>query len=236
MQGASSPQNTPLILSGGSAGVQTLAPGGLAFALGQGLATTTAGPLTGAPTTIFSGSQVTIRDYAGNTSVATLIYVSPTQITFQIPTSVATGPAQIQVTSPTGVQWPANAYITSPAPALFTQNGLGLPAAFTTTVSGAQGQTFLPIWSVTNGAYNAVPITISGNTYLSLYGTGFQGAPTTATVNGVNANVTYVGASGYPGVDQVNLVLPASAAGKGTVPVQLTAGGVAANTVAILVK
>jgi uncharacterized protein (TIGR03437 family) len=57
------------------------------------------------------------------------------------------------------------------------------------------------------------------------------------TVNGVNAPVKYAGAQGsFPGLDQVNVLLPASLAGKGTVEVQLTAGGVAANPVQIVIQ
>jgi uncharacterized protein (TIGR03437 family) len=75
--------------------------------------------------------------------------------------------------------------------------------------------------------------------YLVLYGTGLQAAGTAnvvVTVNGVNAPVLYAGAQGYPGVDQVNIQLPASLAGKGNVSVQLTASGIAANTVQITIQ
>jgi uncharacterized protein (TIGR03437 family) len=56
-------------------------------------------------------------------------------------------------------------------------------------------------------------------------------------VDGVNAPVAYAGSQNvFPGLDQVNALLPASLAGKGTVEVQLTAGGVAANAVQVVIQ
>jgi uncharacterized protein (TIGR03437 family) len=48
--------------------------------------------------------------------------------------------------------------------------------------------------------------------------------------------VLYAGSAGYAGVDQVNVQLPASLAGSGTVALQLTASGIAANTVQIAIQ
>lgn len=57
----------------------------------------------------------------------------------------------------------------------------------------------------------------------------------TVTVNGVNAPVLYAGNGGYPGIDQINVLLPASLAGSGTVTLQLTASGIAANPVQVAI-
>lgn len=76
--------------------------------------------------------------------------------------------------------------------------------------------------------------------YLVLFGTGTQAtgtAGTTVTVNGVNAPVPYaVSRNLFTRLDQVNVLLPASLAGKGAVAVQLTAGGIAANLVQVVVQ
>ena len=78
------------------------------------------------------------------------------------------------------------------------------------------------------------------NVYLSLYGTGIQAAGASAvqvTVNGVNAPVVFAGPQGLtPGLDQVNVQIPAAMAGKGNVNLQLTAGKVAANPVQITIQ
>jgi uncharacterized protein (TIGR03437 family) len=57
------------------------------------------------------------------------------------------------------------------------------------------------------------------------------------TVNGVAASVAYAGPQGtFTGLDQANVLLPASLAGKGNVTVQLTANGIAANSVNITIQ
>jgi uncharacterized protein (TIGR03437 family) len=74
---------------------------------------------------------------------------------------------------------------------------------------------------------------------LIVYGTGFDTAGTSnvsATVNGVNATVLYAGPGGSAGLDQVNILLPASLAGAGNVNVQLTAAGVDANPVQVTIQ
>jgi uncharacterized protein (TIGR03437 family) len=59
----------------------------------------------------------------------------------------------------------------------------------------------------------------------------------TATIGGVNATVTYSGPQGtYPGLDQVNLLIPASLAGKGRLNVVLTAAGKPSNPVYIMAQ
>jgi uncharacterized protein (TIGR03437 family) len=57
------------------------------------------------------------------------------------------------------------------------------------------------------------------------------------TIGGVKATVLFAGPQGgSPGLDQVNILIPASLAGKGNVNVQLIADGVAANPVQITIQ
>jgi uncharacterized protein (TIGR03437 family) len=72
-----------------------------------------------------------------------------------------------------------------------------------------------------------------------LYGTGLRGltslANASATVGGQTAVVDYAGAQGaFVGLDQVNLTLPQSLRGQGTVPISLTLDGKTANTLNIV--
>jgi uncharacterized protein (TIGR03437 family) len=80
----------------------------------------------------------------------------------------------------------------------------------------------VPIAALAPGFF-AVPYSASAPGYLSLYGTGFAQASTaasTCTVGGVNVQVTYAGPEiQIAGLDQVNLLLPASLAGAGVQPV-----------------
>lgn len=74
-----------------------------------------------------------------------------------------------------------------------------------------------------------------------LYGTGIRGRSSdgsvTCTVGGTAAAVSYAGPQGsYAGLDQVNVVLPRSLAGRGEVDVLLTVDGRAANPAKINIK
>jgi uncharacterized protein (TIGR03437 family) len=83
-----------------------------------------------------------------------------------------------------------------------------------------------------------IPLNAQSTVYRSLYGTGIRGEPTlsniTCTVGGLPAPVQSAGAQGqYPAFDQVNIQLPPSLAGMGTVNVILTVDGQASNPVQI---
>jgi uncharacterized protein (TIGR03437 family) len=52
----------------------------------------------------------------------------------------------------------------------------------------------------------------------------------------MSVNVQFAGPAGYPGEDQVNIQLPQSLAGKGSVTIQLTANGLSANPVNITIQ
>jgi uncharacterized protein (TIGR03437 family) len=71
---------------------------------------------------------------------------------------------------------------------------------------------------------------------LMLYGTGIRGYQTApvVTIGGVAATVLGAAAqSQYPGLDQVNVVVPSVLKGAGNVDVVMTVDGKAANTVSI---
>jgi len=88
----------------------------------------------------------------------------------------------------------------------------------------------------------ALPIDVAAaqtEIYLEMYGTGIRHGKTLAvTAGGANIPVLYAGpAPGYAGEDQVNIgPLPSSLAGQGSINIILTADGVAANTVTVVIK
>lgn len=86
---ASSAISTPLIQSAASTSVPALAPREVAFATGQNLTVGTPGEILGPLPTSFSGTTVSIVDSAGKTWSAPLAFVSPSQVTFQVPSGVA---------------------------------------------------------------------------------------------------------------------------------------------------
>ncbi|HEY4363523.1 MAG TPA: hypothetical protein VGN17_21330 [Bryobacteraceae bacterium] len=233
----------PEILSAATPGITSLAPGSLAFALGQGFATGLPDEILGPLPTYWEGTSVSIVDSKGAANPAPLVFVSQDQVTFQVPTTVATGTAQVKITGGGSTQTASNVVIASPSPALFTINGSGLAAAYAVRVSGTT-QIVEPAYSInTSGGFTAAPISLGASTdqtYLSLFGTGLQSpgvSGTTVTINGVNAPVLFVGAQGsVPGLDQVNVQIPSSLAGTGNANVQLTAGTAVANQVQVTIK
>jgi uncharacterized protein (TIGR03437 family) len=234
--------NVPLIVSAASSSVTAIAPGGLAFAVGQDLAPDGAEILGPQPSN-FNGTSVTITDSKGNVASAPLIFVSPSQVTFLVPSTVAAGAATVTVTAPGSTQTASNVMIATVAPAVFTVNGNALLGGYAVRVSSSGTQTTEPAYALNaQGSFSAAPISMGASTdkvYLTIYATGVQAAGmanVTVAVNGVNAPVLYAGSAGFAGVDQVNVQVPASLAGAGTVTLQLTASGIAANAVQVTIQ
>jgi uncharacterized protein (TIGR03437 family) len=235
--------SVPSITSAATQSITAIAPGSLAFALGQGLAAGIPGEILGPAPTTFDGTSVSIVDSAGNSSAAPLLFVSPWQVTFQVPSGVAAGPAQVKVNASGITQTASNIQVAKVAPALFTLNGVGLAAASAIRVSADGTQTVEPAYALNSaGSFSASPINMGAATdqvYLVLFGTGIAAAGAsgvTVTVAGVNAPVLYAGSGGFAGVDQVNVQLPSSLAGKGNVNIQVTASGTLANSVQVTIQ
>jgi uncharacterized protein (TIGR03437 family) len=236
--------NVPSIISAASPSVIGLAAGSLATANGQGLATGTPGTIGLPLPTTFGGTSVSIVDSKGATTTAPLLFVSPTQVNFQVSAGIAAGLAKVTITAGTATQTASNIPIATVAPGLFTLNNVGLAAAYAVRVAASGAQTSVPVFTTTSdGSILAAPISLGAATdqvYLILFGSGLQAAGTsgvTATIGGVKASVSYAGPQGgFAGLDQVNVLIPPSLAGKGNVNVQLTAGGIAANPVQITVQ
>ncbi len=240
----SSMSNVPEILSIANPGAQWIAPGSLVAANGQNLALGFPGPIFGILPLVFDGTSVSIVDSVGNTTAAPMFYVSPNEVDFEVPAGVAAGSAKVIVTSDGVSQTAANIQVAAAAPGLFTLNSSGLATSYADRVSATGTQTAEVVYTMgSNGAITAIPISLGSSTdqvVLILYGTGIAGAGTAntkVTINGVNATVLYAGPQGgSPGLDQVNVLIPASLSGKGNVNLQLTAGGVAANPVQITIQ
>jgi uncharacterized protein (TIGR03437 family) len=94
----------------------------------------------------------------------------------------------------------------------------------------------------TSQAWYALPIDRSSpddEVYLVLYATGIRNhsAPVTVTINGQLCTSQYAGKHPtYPGLDQVNVLLPPGAFNVGTATVELTTDGIVSNTVNVLLQ
>jgi uncharacterized protein (TIGR03437 family) len=226
----------------------SLASESIVAAFGTGLATgvgiANSLPL---PTTLL-GTTVKVRDSAGVDRLAPLFFVAPTQINLQIPPGTANGAANVTVTSADGTVSSGNVTITSVAPGLFTADasGLGLAAAVAFRIKANGAQSFEPVsmFDPATGRFVAIPIDLGpegDQVFLLLFGTGLRFrsalAAASATIGGINSEVLYVGLQGdFVGLDQINLSLPRSLAGRGEVDVVLAVDGKTANTVKVRIK
>ena len=218
-----------------------VALGGLATAFGTDLATVTLPANSAAWPLTLGGRTVTVRDSAGSSLPAPVFFVSPGQISFQVPAGMAAGNATISVTSGDGAVSTGTVQIAAVAPGLFSADSTGQGAAAAVVVqnSASGGQTSAPAF-VCNPACTPAPIDLASAsaTVLELYGTGIAGRSSLAnvqcTAGGTPVQVQYAGQQGtYAGLDQVNVALPASLANQGVLAIALTVDGHTANTVTI---
>ncbi len=206
---------------------------------GSAMASTTqAATATPLPTTL-ADTSVRIRDGAGTERLAPLFFVSPAQINLLIPAGTATGSAVFTVvksdtTAPSGI-----AQIASVAPSLFAANANGQGVATGVALRVRDNiRAFLPIaqFDAAQNRFIAVPIDLSVPTdevYLVLFGTGIRSQSTAMIrIGDVELPVLFAGAQGtLAGLDQVNVQLPRSLAGRGEVDVVLMVDGKTANPV-----
>lgn len=234
--------------SGASYVAGTLAPESIGSLFGTGLASGIAEATTIPLPTTLGGVQVQMKDAAAITRSAPLFYVSPTQINFQVPANTAVGSATVSVLLNDTLVGSGTVTVTAVVPGMFTfsSDGSGVAAAYITRVKADGTQTFeaLAQYDSTQKAYVAIPIDLGASTeqlFLIALGTGYRNRSSlmgvTATIGGTSTDVSYAGAQEYyVGVDQANIFIPRSLAGRGSVNVTLGADGKTANTVTINIK
>jgi uncharacterized protein (TIGR03437 family) len=192
--------------------------GSLITIYGRNLASTTAAATTYPWPTNLDGVTVTIGDVdfnqydtdpgkAGSPSCR-LLYVSPTQINALLPGETDNGGNSfwpvgahwLTVSPQSGVHTGANIFLALQEPALFTLDAKGSAAAL-----HANNQ-------VVSASYPAAP-----GEYIALFATGLAkianiqwDRPVTlyATVDGIDAKISYHGPSQYAGLEQVNIQIP----------------------------
>ncbi len=228
-----------------------VAPESIVSGFGVDLATATeaAGSMP-LPTTL-AGVSVAVTDSQGEQRPASLFFVSPKQINYQIPPGTSLGEGEVSVhrgPNPFASIMLAggNVQVASVAPALFAANsdGRGVAAALVQRVRSDGSQTFEQVaqFDSAQDRFVSAPINLgpeSDPVFLILFGTGirFRGPQeVTATVGGDTVEVLFAGAQPeFVGVDQVNLHLSRNLAGRGEVDVIVTVDGQPTNTVQISV-
>jgi uncharacterized protein (TIGR03437 family) len=211
--------------------------------------------------TALGGVTVTVTDSAGTARQAQLygVFASTGQVNFVMPAGTALGTGAVAIALPSvnagecpggGCGVPpaatltASMNVTATAPGIFSAglNGQGVFAGQVVHVhqDNTQTMTDSATWNPASKTYDANPISLAPATdqvFLQMYGTGLRHASSvTATVNGVSVPTVFAAQSQYPGLDQVNLQLPASLAGAGTVNIVIMVAGQPANTVTALIQ
>jgi uncharacterized protein (TIGR03437 family) len=194
------------------------------------------------------GVQASVIDSTGFSRSAALFFVSPQQINFLVPEGTALGTATVEISRGGEVIARGTVTVEAVAPALFSINSSGEGvAAGVLIVERADGsRTTQRIFDPDQFPPNIQPIPVNIGTaadqaVLLLFGTGIRGAGGAANVSveigGEQQMVAYAGDQlQYAGLDQVNVPLSPSLAGRGLINIRLSAGGRVTNTVTIRVQ
>ncbi len=240
--------STVTAVSAASFDGSSLAAESIVSAFGTNLATATQAATTAPLPATLAGTTIKIRDSANVERDAPLFFVSPTQVNFLIPAGVAAGAASLNLTSGDGATAAGALQIANVAPSLFTANanGQGVAAAVALRVraNGQQVIEEIARWDAAQNRFVAVPIDLgveNEQVFLILFGTGLRNRASLsaagARIGGIDAQVLFAGAQGdFVGLDQVNLALPRSLAGRGEVDIVLMVDGKAANTAQANIK
>ncbi len=226
-----------------------LAPASIAAGFGEGLADAVqVAPPEGPLPESIAGVSVKVKDSAGVERLAPLWFISPTQINYYIADGAALGPASVSVLYDSQTVATGTVSIERVAPALFGMNadGQGVPAALAVFVNTDGTRTWQYVFNsgCQVGACRPEPIDLglaTDRVVLELYGTGIRGRTSreavSAKIGGVDAPVEYAGpVEGLVGLDQVNVRVPRSLAGRGEVDIALTVDGKPANPMRISIK
>ncbi len=215
---------------------------GLDLATGVEIASTVPLP------TILAGTSVKVKDSAGNERLASLFFVAPTQINYQLPPETAAGTALVTVTSGNGKISTGTTVISPVAPGLFAANadGQGIAAAVALRIKADGTQIYESISTYDAAQRKSVSIPLDlgpegEQVFLIMFGTGLRFRSDLSQVKikigGVDAETFFAGGQGgFVGLDQINLRLPRSLSGRGEVEINMTVDGKSANIVKVNVK
>ncbi len=210
-----------------------VAPGALASIFGAKLADSTQSATTFPLPRSMAGASVYI-----NSATVPLLYVSETQINFQVPSNLAAGTASLYVSRDGGASALFNFTVVTSAPGIFQDTGNHAVAQNLVNYSTnsdsnrvASGA-ILVVYFSGPGAVNH-PVADGAATPVSP--TATANATATATIGGLNATVDFVGLTpGFAGLAQANIVVPSLATGD--YPLVLTVGGYLSSSALVSVS
>ena len=220
-----------------SAGNNNVAQGSIFVIFGSGmgpagLVSATSLPL-GTSLPLANGTSVAITS-GGQTVNAFMVYTSAGQVAAILPSSTPVGAATVTVTFNGQASKPAPVNVVRTQFGIYTQNSQGNGPAIAQVFSGPPVPTLMAL---------TTPAQL-GNT-LVLYGTGLGaisgadnvppgavsvGANVTINIAGTSIAAAYAGRSpNFPGLDQINFVLPATVPTGCYIPAEVTASGRPSN-------
>jgi uncharacterized protein (TIGR03437 family) len=183
-------------------------------------------------------TQIRVTDSVNTERVAALFFVSPAQVNFEIPGDSATGTATVRVVRGNQTIAQGTVQIEAVSPGIFLAtpsagNTLAAALVFRVRGDGSSGFEGIVRFDQATNQFVPIPIDLGPSTdqvFLILYGTGFRFrsalSAVTATIGGVGAPVSYAGPSPpFVGLDQANISISPTLAGRGTVNVVFTVDG-----------
>jgi uncharacterized protein (TIGR03437 family) len=201
--GASVAESTP---------IPVLPAGGIAIAMGHALANVSLHAIGTFPSSL-AGTSITVAGFP-----AQLLFVSPTQVNFVVPSEAPPGLTDFVVTNADGFESRASALISNAAPGIFTTAGDGQGEG---VILDAETSLVAP-FDPTNGKLR-----------LSIFATGVRNAANVSCViSGQAVPVEAVMSSpDLPGLDEVHVFIPRTLRGAGEVGLVIMADGVESNSV-----
>jgi len=162
----------------------------------------------------------------GGTSVsvghlrAELLYVSPTEVHFVVPTEIQTGLVDVVVTNADGYQSRTTVQVADVGPGIFTTSGQGRGPAVVLDSDLLVAGPFDPT---------------SGKLRLSVFTTGIRNAVNISCLiaGQVVTSEAVMPSPDLPGLDELHILIPADLRGAGEVPLTILADSLESNTVSI---
>lgn len=196
-----------------------------------------------------AASGVSIKDPQGHEYPTKILSGAPSQINYEVPAGPAAGQAEMTIRKANNDEIARGLIsIVNVAPGLFTANadGRGVPAAVAQRVKadGLISYEAVARFDSAQNRFVPAPIDLSAagdDVFLVLFGTGVRNRRALTDVQiyvgDVKAEVSFAGAqSDFAGLDQLNVRLPRSLAGRGEVDVYVTVDGKTANPVKLQIK
>ncbi len=212
-----------------------VAPGALASIFGSDLANSTQSATTFPLPKSMAGVTVYV-----NSTAAPLLYVSQTQINFQVPSSIAAGTASLTVDLDGGTSATYQLTVVPSAPGIFqdasnhalAQNLVNQSYSTNSDSNPVPSGAVLVVYFSGPGAVNN-PVPDGTAAPVSPIATAT--ATATATIGGVTAKVDFAGlTAGFAGLAQADIVVPSL--GTGDYPLVLTIGGYLSSSAMVSVS